>query len=231
MTQAKDSEELRRDFDFIKEKYFEGLRWQVDFIKERKQKIKESIELIPKTNIRGRYDYLISERQRYLRMKTAYEIRKKLEDNVWFSMLPDAYNELIKHLSELITLHEKYLPLIDEDKTISTITKTQSLKLSDFFESASKYESLMKILITKGYCQPETFIWIDDKKGNKGLLAAIIKYLHPQGYYKDKARPTNEEILIMAKNTFGWEMSIDTIKRANTSAFDLSFIPSASSIE
>jgi hypothetical protein len=105
-----------------------------------------------------------------------------------------------------------------------------TLKLSDIFESISKYQIIINLLVENQYCQPNTFNWKDSAKGNKGLLAAIIKFLHTQKYYKGNKRPTTEQIKEIAQNTFGWEISIDTIKKAKPQQFDLKFIPPASTL-
>jgi hypothetical protein len=101
----------------------------------------------------------------------------------------------------------------------------ESLKLSDFVTT----ENHKKIidLLSGTYCQKDTFIWIDKAKGNKSILAAIIKYLHPQGYYKENREPTNEQIKQIAKNTFSCKISIDTIKKAKPENHDLKFINTA----
>jgi hypothetical protein len=109
-------------------------------------------------------------------------------------------------------------------------SKTVPLKLSDIFESISNYQAILNLLVEKQHCQPNTFIWMDSAKGNKSLLAAIIKHLHTQKYYKDHKMPTLAQIKEIAQNTFGWEISIDTIKRARPEQFDLKFIPPASTL-
>jgi hypothetical protein len=117
------------------------------------------------------------------------------------------------------------------------INKTEAkqplpLFLADIFDSISKYNYIMNLLVEKQYCQPNTFIWKDEGAGNKGFLAAILKHLHAQGYYKDNKRLSNEQIKAIAKNTFGWEISIDTIKKAKPSQYNvLTFISPASTIE
>ena len=127
---------------------------------------------------------------------------------------------------------EEYKEEETETKALKTLKNNynENLTLLDLFESVSKYNYIMNLLADKGYCQPNTYIWKDEMKGNKGLLAAIIKYLHKQGYYKNNKKPTNEQIILIAKNTFGWELKIDTVKRTNPNNFDLSFIPQSSTI-
>jgi hypothetical protein len=103
--------------------------------------------------------------------------------------------------------------------------KGSSLQLSDLFESDSNYKFIMDLLVQKGYCNPTTYIWKDEKKGNKGLLVAILKQLQYLGYYK---RITNKEIQDIVKTTFHLEMSVETVKKTSVDDFDVSFIPPAS---
>ena len=100
-------------------------------------------------------------------------------------------------------------------------------KLELLFEHISKYNEIMEILVSEKLIQPNTYIWIDEKKGNKALLVALIKDLHAKKYYKKNKRPTNEQIKKICRNSFGWEISIDTVKHAKATDFDLTFIPLA----
>jgi len=141
--------------------------------------------------------------------------------------------DLLSSFEIIIQSFKEILPLINDlPHPISEANKdeVEPLMLSYIFESISKYNYIMNVLVAKKYCQPNTFIWKDEGKGNKGFLAAILKYLHKQQYYKDNKRPSIEQIKAISKNTFGWEMSIDTIKKAKPDQFDLSFIPPASTI-
>ena len=105
------------------------------------------------------------------------------------------------------------------------------LKLNIVFESTSKYKQIMELLVEKEHCQPHIYIWKDEKKGNKGFLVAILKYLHKQGYYKKNRRLTNEEIRQIAKNTFGCTIGIDTVKHTKPDNPGLKFIPLASTLQ
>lgn len=108
--------------------------------------------------------------------------------------------------------------------------ETTPLLLSDVFESASRYNHIMKILVEQKKCQPESHIWIGTEKGDYSYLAAILKYLHSQGYYKNK-KLTNEQIKEICINTFKWEISINTIKKAKPENFDLKIITLASTLD
>ncbi len=105
-----------------------------------------------------------------------------------------------------------------------------NLNLTDVFVNDSKYKYIMNLLVEKGYCQQDTFIWKDLNNGNKGLLASILKHFHSLGYLKNNSQLSTEMIKAIAKNTFGKELSIDTIKKAKPDKFNLKFIPTAENI-
>lgn len=135
----------------------------------------------------------------------------------------------LKNVNELKDNHSTLEP---RDKTVNSKEEKRKppqqndlLKLFDFITDISKYDYVMNLLVKKGHCQAITFVWKDEANGNKSLLAAILKHLHKQGYYKNNKRPTNEQMVDISNNTFGWKISIDTIKRAKPEQFDLSFIP------
>jgi hypothetical protein len=111
-----------------------------------------------------------------------------------------------------------------------TNTSEVPLKLEMFFDSISKYKGIMEILVTENFCQQGTYIWKDQKKGNKTILAAILKYLHQQKYYKNNSPLTINQIREIALNTFGMNVAIDTIKKANPANSMLSFIPPSSTL-
>lgn len=103
-----------------------------------------------------------------------------------------------------------------------------TLKLSDVFESPTKYKLIMDLLVKKSFCQKDTFIWRDSKGGSKTLLISILKHLHALGYYKDGKRLKEEQIKIISKNTFSVELSSSTIKKAKVDLTGLAFLPSNS---
>lgn len=123
-----------------------------------------------------------------------------------------------------------WLKKLKTNKKNNAIAKPP-LKLSDIFESISKHTYIMDLLVEKKHCQSNTYIWKDEGKGNKGFLVALLKFLHTQQYYKGNKRPTNKQIMEIAKNSFGWKIGIDTIKKAKPKNFDLSFIPPASTVK
>jgi len=107
--------------------------------------------------------------------------------------------------------------------------KPKPIMLSDIFESTSRYNFIMGILIKQKKCQSGSHIWIGQEKGDKSFLAALLKYLHSQGYYKNK-KLTNAEIKEVCMNTFKSDISIDCVKKAKSDNFDMKIIPLASSL-
>jgi len=99
------------------------------------------------------------------------------------------------------------------------------IKLSDICITKKAYKVIMDWLIDKGYCHSETFKWKDSGKGNKGVLIAILKDLWAKGYYKKGIVPSHEDYRNIAKNTFDWEVAIDTIKKTKSQYFLIDFLP------
>lgn len=99
------------------------------------------------------------------------------------------------------------------------------LKLSDITISEAAYNSIIEILVNKGHCNKDTLKWIDDAKGNKGLLIAILKEMRSKGYFKNGVKPSNEEYKTIAENTFDWTGSIDTVKKSSPKNIHIDFIP------
>lgn len=137
-----------------------------------------------------------------------------------------AKSENEKYENEKLTIIE----YIQSGNVLAKIITDQGGRLEMLFDSVSKYKAIMEILVSEKLVHADTYIWKDDKKGNKSYLAALIKDLHSKKYYKKNTKPTNEQIVLICKNTFGWEVRIDTIKKAKPSGFDFNFIPLASTI-
>ena len=142
----------------------------------------------------------------------------------------NAYYKLIKVWQDKINLLEEEAKQFRKDEG-TPLPQTEPEKLELLFKSISKYNTIMEILVSKNLVQPNTYIWKDEKKGNKSYLAALIKNLHSKGYYKENTRPTNPQIMAICKNSFGWDVGLDTIKHINALDFDFTFIPIASTID
>jgi len=94
--------------------------------------------------------------------------------------------------------------------------------LPQSFKNEYEYKKVMDLLVNEKYCNEETFIWIDEKKGWKKLLASLIIHLHSKGYCK--RRLSNPEVISIAKNTFQIDMGEDTVKHAKGSDYKFDFI-------
>lgn len=134
--------------------------------------------------------------------------------------------------SDKIEIFEKfYFEKCEQNgRPILNETPKPNLELIAFFDQISNYNHIMELLVNQGYCQAGSYIWKDAKKGYKGFLIAIIKYLHSQGYYKDK-KPSHKQIMSIALNTFRVSVGTDRIKQAKPEDFDLDFIPLASTVK
>lgn len=214
------------DFRAMKEQWVKGMTLQNDFIKKEIKRIKDGLQLIPQNNLQARYNYLVDEKRNNLKTKAEFEFSKMLENDNNIYILPGACKEIDRRLAELIKKYEEYMELAKKS-TSQTNIYVPPVKLSDLFLFPKNYQYIVNLLVEKGYCHSQTNFWIDDKKGNKELMVAIIKQLHVLRYYADDKKPTTTQIQSIAKNTFGVDVSIDTIKRVSHTHFNLSFLPPA----
>lgn len=141
------------------------------------------------------------------------------------------YLEWLKETQFIVDIQKNSTESITKNEILdsSLQEKEKPLTLDMMFESVSKYTIIMDMLVLKDYIQPFTYKWKDEKNRNKTFLSTILKFLFLQNYYKTK--PSNEQYIEIAQNTFGLKIGIDTMKRANPEQSDLSFIPLASTIE
>jgi hypothetical protein len=172
-------------------------------------------------------------------------LTKHIEQNPFDPQLQKGLKELIKSNKEAFNIIRQTEKLIDEDLSFEQQTNIEPLppqpnakqsselpeKLELLFESIAKYKKVMEILVSKKLIHSNTYIWKDEKNGNKGYLVALIKDLHGKKYYKDNTRPTIKQIKAICDNTFGWKVGIDTIKHTKATDFDFSFIPPASTLD
>lgn len=115
---------------------------------------------------------------------------------------------------------------------VNTVELKQTLE--ECFEHTSKYKTIMELLVEKGSVQANTYIWLDTRAGYKTLIIMLIKYLQTQGFYKDNAMPSTEEIISIAKKTFGVDLSQDLVKKTKVpsgNTHNLSFILPASTYQ
>lgn len=132
---------------------------------------------------------------------------------------------------ELVDKWVKFLS--DKLKEIKNNEKSQpKIKFEMIFAKTSHFNYIMELLVKNNLCQAGTYIWKDEAPGSKGLLVAILKFLHLQGYYKENKKLKHQEIKEVAQNTFGISIGIDTIKRTPPSSIHMTFsIPLASTVK
>jgi len=82
-----------------------------------------------------------------------------------------------------------------------------------------KYWQYLKETLAGKYVDINTGIVIDEKKGYITFFITLVKHLHSKGYYKDKIKPTNKEIVIILKNTFGIKTEENTCKQIQGTNF------------
>lgn len=105
--------------------------------------------------------------------------------------------------------------------------KELRVTLEKCFEYTSKYHKVIALLAEHKYCDSSTHIWIDRGSGHKSMVVELIKHLYIQKFYGKEPMPKNEEIVLIAKNTFGVDLGIDIVKRTKP-ALNFRFIGPAS---
>jgi hypothetical protein len=120
----------------------------------------------------------------------------------------DNYKQRINAVLEQISEEPAFKNTIDQ---ASTLRKRNTLEKC--FEHTSKYISVIGLIAEHGYCDPLTCIWKDRGSGYKGLVVELIKYLHSKGFYGKEGMPKNDEIVLIAKNTFDVDLGKDTVKK------------------
>jgi len=127
----------------------------------------------------------------------------------------------------LLFTAKQFTEWLNKKVTTRKNSEKTSTSFASLFNSTGQHEAIMSLLVQHNYCQEKTYIWKDKRKGNKAVLSSIIKYLHTQRYYRSGKPPTNAEIKDIALHTFGMQLAIDTVKKADPDKLDLSFIPAA----
>lgn len=124
-----------------------------------------------------------------------------------------------------LLLYRKFLISVSESesqkrKFDSNKNKPQTLK--EIFISEDAFNDIMKRLSDNGFTDEE--LWVEKRKGYKSIIIALIYHLGSKGYYKDGVLsiPDNSTIQSIAKDTFGVEIKVDTIKGANREGNNIS---------
>jgi hypothetical protein len=105
--------------------------------------------------------------------------------------------------------------VIDFNKWLqSNQTMTETEQKYSTLESVcigqKEYESIKAWFIKEGLIDPETLISIDSAKGAKKALVSYMKDMYRKKYSPSKL--SDQEIKDIAKNSFGIDISISTIK-------------------
>ena len=227
------SRHMMMNYDYYSGESVPIIPTQWDYLIILSQQLQSEFDLLRVSQLAYQYSGLFESEVRLTLTRLADQIDNELCRNIlafrrnqWpYKQIYDSYTHYLKDVLNYVEANNK-----KSDSKEPLQTPQIEMKLSDIFDSISKYQYIMNLLVENQYCQPNTFIWKDSAKGNKGLLAAILKFLHTQKYYKDNKRPTPKQIKEIAQNTFGWKIMIDTIKKAKPQQFDLKFIPPASTL-
>lgn len=141
--------------------------------------------------------------------------RKKIMKGVTFTAENESKRE---HLSTMLIngLYEHVNQLknkIIKDFEPKKIKKKEVLSFGEIFKSKDDFHNVLNILRNEKLIDKQSNVWIDNQKGNKGLLIVILKDLRNKGYYKKGTTPTNDQYRQIAIDFFSFEVSIDTVKR------------------
>lgn len=119
----------------------------------------------------------------------------------------------------MATAHKTYKKWLEEIKAKSKTNNSRSepQNLKDIFVTDDVYNEIMISLSKKGFTDKDSGLWTDKTKGYKSKIIALIHHLGFKQYYRKDipSIPDAETIQNIAKNTFGVEISKDTIKSAN----------------
>lgn len=140
----------------------------------------------------------------------------------------NAISKLVTWWPHLFKKKEKHIQKPAVKKKVKR--KTGALQLIDIFDCEKKYRFIIDLLVTKGMLSSVTPLWIDEEKGSKGVLVALLKRLYVTGYYKENSKLTNKQIMDICWNTFGVDISIDHIKHTKSKDIIFNYIPHANTL-
>lgn len=231
---------LKREMQFVKEKYYYE---HEDFLNDSLMNISEIaasetfIFNIQRNQIKRRlnkeefinnyYGFCIDKNEG-LTFEEYFEreepkVKQKIKDEI--TALEKRHNNYIdkcnKIDSELRELKKELQEKKEPSKSKTGLPEKKTLK-QFFDDDDDKYDNVIKVLADKGYINQETLIWTDKKNGYKSFAASTIKRLFEFGYLNSE--PTNKEILNICRNTFKMKIGIDTVKRADVSSNNFSFL-------
>ena len=86
------------------------------------------------------------------------------------------------------------------------------LSLKEIFKNEEQYFMILNLLREQKLIAANSTIWIDNAKGKKTTIIALLKFLQIQGYFNLERVLTYEQIKYIAHNTFGVNISLGLIK-------------------
>jgi len=154
----------------------------------------------------------------YLRIIDKYYEKHILQS---FATMP-IYAKHIFFKDYLQSEYDKLIASTPENKElIIDNSLNEKLELIDILKRTSDWNYLKNELANKQLIDFNTGVYKDEKKGNISLFIALLKHLHSKGYYTNK--PTNKEIVIILKNTFGINTKENTCKHTKGTDFEKEF--------
>ncbi|HRZ75746.1 MAG TPA: hypothetical protein P5248_00145 [Bacteroidales bacterium] len=150
------------------------------------------------------------------RIETTYTMKR---DIVLSDFLRQC-ERLLKH-SDLLSENDK----LNSDSS----ERSEIVSFGQLFKNYDDYDYVMSLLARYEYVDENTKLWKDHTKGNKSFMVALMKHLHQKGYYRDDKLPSNSQIIAICESSFGWNVSIDTVKKTKPDSHDFSFIPPSNS--
>ena|ERR1035437_4377756 len=101
------------------------------------------------------------------------------------------------------------------------------LSLKEIFKNEEQYFMILDLLREQKLIAANSAIWIDNAKGKKTTIIALLKFLQIQGYYNVKRVLTYEQIKDIAHNSFGVNISLGLIKHIKFNDIIFKYIPIA----
>lgn len=129
---------------------------------------------------------------------------------------------LYKVLQYLTSKKNNVKMVIAEKKVITRLVS--DIIFSDCFDTQAKHDKMAGILVENRYICPNTFNWVDRKKGKKGVIVALLKTLEAQGYFKKELIFNDNLIMDLCSNSFGVKLSSSTVRHVKFSDMEFKFL-------
>lgn len=113
-------------------------------------------------------------------------------------------------------------------KSIKTLNP--NIQLYDIMIKMSYWTYIREYFAQQDDIDKNTGFVKENKRGNIQYFIALVKHLHSKGFYLDNKKPSNQEIVIILKNTFGLTTTLNTCKQTKAGDFDFKKIKYASEL-